>query len=405
MIEKLNEYQIEAIKSDQPNIVVVAEAGAGKSTTLIYAAIEYRHKHPKEKIDIITYTRAATADLVEKLAKEGVTDCNVSTIHVWSRERLQELAKLYHFYVKILEEPAIKEILKMIVNEHRVKVNPDILYNYIMGSKKMDVSQNYLRSLEALNKRYIAYKRTNNLYDFTDYPLYLLNKLNEYNEKIYSCDALFVDELQDVDEEQAAVFSRVEASKKFFIGDEKQAIYYFRGADAEIFQRLDDFHYKKLNVNYRSYQEIIDYATTVYEEINSRLGYIDLVSKVDYSKPSTVVCARKTGGKVFVMDPFGHTIEINGATVNTATTTIEFLNKKPMILCRTNKQVRGLQDLGYEMATTVHQAKGLEYDYVVAIDAPIESKEDLNVAYVALTRARDGLFVANYQQLCKLVAV
>ena len=65
----------------------------------------------------------------------------------------------------------------MLVNAHRVKVNPDILYNYIMGSKKMDVSQNYLRSLEALNKRYIAYKRANSLYDFTDYPLYLLEKL------------------------------------------------------------------------------------------------------------------------------------------------------------------------------------------------------------------------------------
>ena len=79
---ELNDYQLKAIRSNEPNIVVVAEAGAGKSTTLIFAAIEYRRTHPKDRIDIITYTRAATADLIEKLAKGGVRDCSVSTIHV-----------------------------------------------------------------------------------------------------------------------------------------------------------------------------------------------------------------------------------------------------------------------------------------------------------------------------------
>jgi superfamily I DNA/RNA helicase len=48
--------------------------------------------------------------------------------------------------------------------------------------------------------------------------------------------------------------------------------------------------------------------------------------------------------------------------------------------------------------STVHQAKGLEYDNVLVIDTTINCMEDLNIAYVALTRAKDNLFVINWQQ-------
>ena len=37
----------------------------------------------------------------------------------------------------------------------------------------MDISDNYRRMLAILEGHYIKYKRDNQLYDFTDYPLYL----------------------------------------------------------------------------------------------------------------------------------------------------------------------------------------------------------------------------------------
>lgn len=67
-----------------------------------------------------------------------------------------------------------------------------------------------------------------------------------------------------------------------------------------------------------------------------------------------------------------------------------------MILCRTNKQVKAINEKGYYNVSTVHQAKGLEYDNVIVIDFPIKELEDLNIAYVALTRARNGLYVINW---------
>ena len=69
-----------------------------------------------------------------------------------------------------------------------------------------------------------------------------------------------------------------------------------------------------------------------------------------------------------------------------------------MILCRTNKQVKQIKELGYFNADTIHQAKGLEYDDVIVLDTTISSTEDLNIAYVAMTRAKNRLLIINWQQ-------
>ena len=405
MIDQLNKEQLEAVETEESNVIVLAAPGSGKTFTLINAAIEYRHSYPGATIDIITYTRAATQELRERLAESGIYDVNISTIHVWAREHLHILDEMYGFHMKILEQPAIMSILKTLIAEHRTKIKPEILYTYVTGNKKLDVTDSYRRTLETLNMKYIDYKRNNSLYDFTDFPLYLLDKLKQYNEKIYTTDALFVDELQDVDEHQYELFNRVEASKKFFIGDAQQAIYIFRGADMEIFNKLENFEYKTLKVNYRSYQEILDYARTFYKELEPRIGRVNslLVCSVLKSEPGGIYCIRGKGGYVWVLDPFGNTTLIGMGPVDTYTTGINFLNRKPMILCRTNKQVKMLEELGWKEASTVHQAKGLEYDNVISIDMAIDDKEDLNIAYVAATRARNNLLVANFQQLYKLI--
>ena len=128
----------------------------------------------------------------------------------------------------------------------------------------MDVSDNYKKTLMALEERYKAYKKENGLYDFGDYPKYLLDIMLKYDEYIQDIDALFVDEFQDVDPDQFDVFTRVDTKKKFYIGDLKQSIYQFRGADGEVFDKLNDFKEYNLQYNYRSYQAIIDFATEFY---------------------------------------------------------------------------------------------------------------------------------------------
>ena len=180
----------------------------------------------------------------------------------------------------------------------------------------MDVTEEYRRTLNRYNDKYIEYKRRNCIYDFTDYPLYLYDKLVEYSEIINDIDALFVDELQDVDAEQSKIFELVKSKKKFYIGDKKQCIYEFRGASEEVFESYKenkDFEWFGLKYNYRSYQEIIDYAGTVYARISSALARgIEkaTVATIKKIEPTAVKCVRGAGGRVFIMNRFGQCLDV-----------------------------------------------------------------------------------------------
>lgn len=118
-------------------------------------------------------------------------------------------------------------------------------------------------------------------------------------------------------------------------------------------------------------------------------------------RPSSIECIRGPGGTVTVVNPFGRNIKFErnlDHRINVLDEFKEFMSNRPMILCRTNKQVKWIQDKGYFETSTIHQAKGLEYKDVLVIDTTITGTEDLNIAYVAMTRAKDNLFIVNWQQ-------
>lgn len=307
----------------------------------------------------------------------------------------------------------IKTILEDIVDDYRlrrgnkVKINIGILYSYITGNKNMDITDSYRRTLNALETAYIKYKRDNVLYDFTDYPLYLYDIMTTYDEYITNIDALFVDEFQDVDSTQFEIFKKVLSRKKFYIGDSWQSIFQFRNADGAVFTKLEDFDLYKLKYNYRSYQEIIDYACEVYQYLKPIVEEGDecYITQVMRSTPSSIVCDRGYGGTITIIDPFGNGNQIQNKVnyyvdiKKQKEIFNEFIKTNPMILCRTNKQVKAIQEFGYTNVSTVHQAKGLEYDNVIVVDTVIKNMEDLNIAYVALTRARDNMIVMGWSNI------
>ncbi|MFW6029165.1 MAG: UvrD-helicase domain-containing protein, partial [Halanaerobiales bacterium] len=231
---KYNKKQLEAINAKDDNIVIIAPAGSGKTSTLVGAIKRYKDDNPDKNVVAITFTRKSAQDLSEKLGT--YSDVETSTIHSWAYRELDRLSVKVRekypnksFKVKLLQEDKIKEILTDILkrrNYSYVKVN--ILYSYIMGNYNMDISESLKNIFGSVLAEYIRYKRANGLYDFTDLPLYLLTKLEDYDEYIENIDGLFVDEFQDVDETQLELFNRVRASKRFYIGDPKQSIYIFR---------------------------------------------------------------------------------------------------------------------------------------------------------------------------------
>ena len=85
-------------------------------------------------------------------------------------------------------------------------------------------------------------------------------------------DAIFIDEFQDTDREQYAVFEKLFNVDKilFYIGDPKQSIYAFRKADIFTYftaaNSVQNLH--KMNTNHRSTEEYIDAMNEFFEPVS-----------------------------------------------------------------------------------------------------------------------------------------
>lgn len=424
-VNGLDDRQRACVECPDTDILIKAPAGSGKTTTLIAAIAQYKYENLNSHVCAITFTNAAADEINTRLQQVGIYDVEASTIHVWAKRQLERLSRKHNFSIqsRLLSDADSKQILDRLLHEYfagshtRMSestkarcMNVTFCHMWVFGNKKMNVYDTQKKVWNRIEEEYISYKKVNQLYDFTDYPLYLYDKIVEYGETIDDIDGLFVDEFQDVDPTQFALFKQyTHADKRFFIGDSWQSIYIFRNADGEVFNKLSDFTVFDLSYNYRSYQEIIDFATSVYNyfssDIEAKNKYVTRIP-TDTIVPSSVTCSRGYGGHVYWVNPYGRSFESHQQEICESGTPRElvtyFIRKGAVILCRTNKQVKALQELGYVNAMTIHQAKGLEYDYVIVVDNTMISEsdiEDLNVAYVALTRAKDEILVINWVQL------
>lgn len=118
---------------------------------------------------------------------------------------------------------------------------------------------------------------------------------NYHAEKIIAVEKTFI-------KEPVKIYS-LETEGGTYVADNiitHNSIYIFRGADMEIFNKLEDFEYKTLKVNYRSYQEILDYARTFYKTLEPRIGRVNslLVCSVLKSESGGIYCVRGKGGHV-----------------------------------------------------------------------------------------------------------
>lgn len=137
---------------------------------------------------------------------------------------------------------------------------------------------------ERLEEEFTRRKRAKNKVDFSDIELTALRLLRDEKtarEIAAGIAAVIVDEFQDSNEIQYEIFRRLSDGGKnlYFVGDIKQSIYRFRGADPRVFIRLlDDASFTKihLNRNFRSAAPVIESVNAIFEGTMTReLGGID----------------------------------------------------------------------------------------------------------------------------------
>lgn len=132
--------------------------------------------------------------------------------------------------------------------------------------------------VKEFDERYMAKKESRNMKEFSDiehltYKLFCENEVirNEYRDKY---DEILIDEYQDTNGLQDAIFTKISLDNKniFMVGDLKQSIYGFRGGDPTIFkwksreyrQSASDGRNITLSQNFRSRQEILKSVNDIF---------------------------------------------------------------------------------------------------------------------------------------------
>lgn len=135
-----------------------------------------------------------------------------------------------------------------------------------------------LQILQLLDQTIEADKQQHNRRDFNDLLLDLHHALHHspHSDTLAramaeQCDAILIDEFQDTDPLQYAIFQTAfiqQGLPVFLVGDPKQAIYGFRGADIQAYLAAaadtPEAHRHTLSDNYRSSQGIIDAVAALF---------------------------------------------------------------------------------------------------------------------------------------------
>ncbi len=133
-----------------------------------------------------------------------------------------------------------------------------------------------------------VYKRRENIFEFDDVSMMLLDLLNSNNDVLkevsYAFDEILLDEYQDTSDIQEAFISLISRNNVYMVGDIKQSIYRFRNANPYIFKEKYDSYKNNiggfkidLNKNFRSRSEVLNNINLMFSHLMT-----DLTGDADY---------------------------------------------------------------------------------------------------------------------------
>lgn len=277
---ELTPAQIEVMNSVAGKILLLGQAGCGKTATLINAVIKLVERGiPPSKILICTFTNKSANDIKNRLKQILTSPCYdlwLGTFHtICFRILKRDAERLDLSEDFIVQEP--KRIFgEMNVKTGKYRINAVMKFIEILKAKGICPdkfkSQNEWENLcLSIYKNYQDYLKERNILDYDDLILYTIKLLEENHDlrEFYQTlfEYIFVDELQDINPAQYRLISLFVKDKVFFTGDEDQAIYGWRGAQKElIYQAAKDFENIKmfyLTKSFRLPQTILELANNL----------------------------------------------------------------------------------------------------------------------------------------------
>lgn len=324
--EDLNEAQLEAVKSKDGPILVIAGAGSGKTKTLTYRVARLIEDGIKpENILLLTFTKKAAAEMLSRATIVLDNRCEKvagGTFHSFANIILRKYSKLLGLKnnFTIMDRADCEDVINHIVGqlfpkkEKRFPKKSTLLDIYSKSINKVTPTKQIIADefpqfahcedkIIEVHKAYVAYKRENSVLDYDDLLLYikLLLENNDGLRKRLSNEYkyIMVDEYQDTNTLQADVIRLLasEHNNIMAVGDDAQSIYSFRGAN---YRNILDFpklfentKIIKLEQNYRSTQNILKLTNEIISKAKEKYTK-NLFSNIVSPQVPALICAKDT---------------------------------------------------------------------------------------------------------------
>ncbi len=285
IFDGLNSGQIEAVKTINGPVLILAGAGSGKTKTLTHriAYILSQGINP-ENILAVTFTNKAAEEMRNRIGKLYARSPKlfIGTFHSFGARILrQEIECLgYKNNFVIYDEDDSFSLAKDIINDlnlSRDRFKASSLLNLVSKLKSeletpegLDADDFYKRQFIRFYNFYNRRLKAANAVDFDDLimlPVQIFEKYPEILKKYQEyCRYILVDEYQDTNRAQYTLINLMAQRNKnlFAIGDPDQAIYGWRHADFRNILNFEEDYPKakviKLEQNYRSTQNILNAA-------------------------------------------------------------------------------------------------------------------------------------------------
>lgn len=301
LFHRLDPQQAEVVRHTDGPALVVAGAGAGKTTTLVRRVAHLIHKGVNpSSILLLTFTRAAASSILERARKfapeahkvQGGTFHSVASKLIHDNHMMFGLAANF----SVLDPGDVEDTFKRLIAENPMQgASP----RASTVAKVVSYAVNTIQPVEAvvqrrwpkwvtwsseignLAKLYDAYKRAHNCVDFDD----LLRMFAALAEDPASGPELrrkfryvMCDEVQDCNALQMRILFALgsEGGNVMAVGDPSQSIYGFRGsAPGTMYAIRDEWEGTRLlliETNYRSTPEIVNCADVVDRSMARRIN-------------------------------------------------------------------------------------------------------------------------------------
>ncbi len=228
--------------------------------------------------------RLSCADPADKLEEVRLAVLDFLSTPVITKEVLESVAaaiKLNKGSRKKWGEQELSQVKALLGRLRDLAKDFLPLYDDDKAQKELGLLRSLLQEFAFLHDRYKTEKSSQSLLDFDDL-LILARDLFKKNAQVLEeyrlrLKTLLVDELQDTDPLQMEIVELICGShpgRIFAVGDAKQSIYSFRGADVDLFRKFEQKIRKEerqgiipLNQNFRSQKQILMFINHLFSKV------------------------------------------------------------------------------------------------------------------------------------------